>query len=64
MEQIDANRVAETILAAPGWVRLGITAPAAHVREDAAQELAKVILNEIAFSTTRSADARQETLSL
>src|SRR3546814_7047762 len=30
MEQIDTSRVADTILAAPGWARLGITAPASH----------------------------------
>lgn len=39
--------VAEAILAAPGWVRLGITAPAHHLRRDAAQELAKIIVDGI-----------------
>ena len=43
MEQIDTNRIAETILAAPGWVRMGITAPKPHLRTDAAHELARVI---------------------
>lgn len=43
MGQIDKNRIAETILTAPGWVRLGITAPKPHIRTDAAHELARVI---------------------
>lgn len=47
MEQIDTNRVAETILTAPGWARVGITAPAPHVRTDAAHELARVIVAAI-----------------
>src|SRR3546814_4906303 len=47
MEQIDTSRVADTILAAPGWARLGITAPASHVRTDAAHELARVIVAAI-----------------
>lgn len=47
MEQIVTSRIAETILAAPGWARVGITAPAPHVRDDAAHELARVILAAI-----------------
>lgn len=43
MERIDTNRIAETILAAPGWVRVGITAPKPYLRTDAAHELARVI---------------------
>lgn len=41
MEQIDLSRVAETILAAPGWARVGITAPVSHLRVAAAHELAR-----------------------
>lgn len=47
MERIDANRVAETILAAPGWARVGIAAPTSHIRVAAAQELARAILAEV-----------------
>jgi len=47
MERIDANRVAETILTAPGWARVGITAPTSHIRVAAAQELARAILAEV-----------------
>lgn len=44
MRRVEEN-VADAILAAPGWVRLGITAPAHHLRLDAAQELAKIIID-------------------
>mgnify|MGYP003575388792 CR=1 FL=1 len=44
MSRYDEHRVAETILTAPGWARVGITAPAPHIRDDAAHELARVIL--------------------
>lgn len=44
MSRHDEHRVAETILTAPGWARVGITAPAPHIRDDAAHELARVIL--------------------
>src|SRR3546814_3501279 len=47
MGRIDANRVAETILAAPGWARVGITAPTSHIRVAAARELARAILAEV-----------------
>ncbi|OJW23446.1 MAG: hypothetical protein BGO58_11730 [Sphingopyxis sp. 65-8] len=47
MEQIDLSRVAETILAAPGWARVGITAPVSHLRVAAAHELARAILEGV-----------------
>jgi len=45
MRRVDEERVAETILSAPGWARVGITAPAPHLRIDAAHELARAILD-------------------
>lgn len=51
MERVDAIRVAEVILNAPGWVRVGITAPTSHVREAAAHELARVILEDVGRNT-------------
>lgn len=51
MNKIDPFRVAETILAAPGWARVGITAPVSHIRIAAAQELARVILEDVARDT-------------
>jgi hypothetical protein len=44
MDNIDTARVAETILSAPGWARVGITAPTSHIRVEAAFELARAII--------------------
>ena len=46
MERLDAQRVAEAILTAPGWARDGITAPTSHIRVAAANELARTILED------------------
>ncbi len=43
MDEIDESRVANAILAAPGWARVGISAPKESTREAAAQELALTI---------------------
>lgn len=43
MTRIDPDRVATALLQAPGWARLGITAPRETTREAAAQELALTI---------------------
>lgn len=40
----DEAAIAQAILAAPGWARVGITAPAERLREDAARELARAVL--------------------
>lgn len=48
MSRIEQSEMADLILRAPGWVRLGIAAPASHLRHDAANELAQVILDRIA----------------
>lgn len=47
MDKIDTARVAETILAAPGWARVGITAPTSHIRVEAAFELARAIVESV-----------------
>lgn len=44
MDRIDTARIAETILSAPGWARVGITAPTSHIRVEAAFELARAII--------------------
>ncbi|WP_240960148.1 DUF6771 family protein [Novosphingobium olei] len=44
--RIDHDTVAQAILSAPAWARVGITAPDERMREDAAQELASVILSD------------------
>jgi hypothetical protein len=47
MERIDTSAVALAILDAPGWARVGITAPSSCLREDAALELARVIADAV-----------------
>lgn len=51
MDRIDTARVAETILAAPGWARVGITAPTSHIRVEAAFELARAIARSMQAGT-------------
>lgn len=43
MTRIDPDRVARALLDAPGWARVGLTAPTETIREAAAQELALTI---------------------
>lgn len=50
MYRIDTARVAETLLAAPGWARVGLTAPTSHMRVEAAFELARVIAESVGGS--------------
>ena len=45
--RIEHDTIAQAILNAPGWARVGITAPDARMREDAARELAVVILGNV-----------------
>lgn len=40
-----ATDISAAILSAPGWARVGITAPNERLRHDAAHELARAILN-------------------
>lgn len=47
MERIEPSFIAEAILAAPGWARVGITAPSRWTREDAARELAQSIIEKM-----------------
>lgn len=58
MTRIDEASIAEGILAAPGWARLGITEPKAELRIEAATELARAILARLrvedAPTTSRS----------
>jgi len=44
MSRLDEDHIAERILAAPGWARLGITEPRPELRAAAASELARAIL--------------------
>ena len=47
MDRIDETALSEALLTAPGWARVGLTAPTAWMRENAARELARVILTEL-----------------
>lgn len=47
MTRIDIEYLADMILAAPGWARVGITAPISHIRTDAARELARIIADNL-----------------
>ncbi len=53
--------IADAILSAPGWARVGITMPDAGLRERAAHELARSIVEGL---TDRPADADQLPLAL
>ena len=56
MERIDQTYIAEAILTAPGWARVGLTAPSAWTRKDAAQELARTIIDAIQPSPPTDSD--------
>ena len=47
MERVDTSAVAHAILNAPGWARVGITAPNSCLLEDAALELARVVADAV-----------------
>ncbi|WJS98184.1 DUF6771 family protein [Novosphingobium humi] len=55
MERLDQSLIAEAILQAPGWARIGITAPSPVMREDAAAELARTILERAQAPATAPA---------
>lgn len=46
MDRVAPDQLAQTILSAPAWARVGITAPDELMREEAALELARSILGE------------------
>lgn len=62
MTEMDPDRVADALLAAPGWARVGITAPKECMRQAAAQELALTITRLFAGDITPDPDQLQLTL--
>ena len=64
MAQINPSRIADTILTAPGWARLGITESKPHLRTDAAHELARVIVEAIKAGDVGAPAAEQPALPL
>lgn len=41
---LSATDIAQALLSAPAWARIGITAPGRYIREEAALELARAVL--------------------
>ena len=63
MEQPETGKLANALLAAPAWARVGLTAPTPTMREAAAKELA-LCIGELCGFEVREADPRQITLPL
>jgi hypothetical protein len=47
MESIDTNVIADTLLEAPSWARTSLADPTKSLRVQAAEELARCVLNRI-----------------
>lgn len=62
MERIDPETIADALLNAPGWARVGITAPVEHLRKQSARELALAIVD--AVDPARLPDPDQLALAL
>lgn len=60
---LDTTALAEAILAAPAWARVGITAPTESIREAAAQEMALQI-GKLVTTDESEPDPRQIPLPL
>jgi hypothetical protein len=60
---LDSSIIAASILAAPGWARIGITMPKDDLRQRAAEELAVNILNQLE-APPPAFDDRQLSLAL
>lgn len=63
MTQPDRSSLAQTLLLAPAWARVGLTAPVQRIREQAAAELAQAIIGALEGSQGQY-DARQMALPL
>lgn len=59
----DPTDISEAILHAPGWARVGITAPSPRLRAQAAIELAKAVAAQL-NGTAMIEDGRQFSLEL
>ena len=46
--RLDPDLLADSLLfKSPGWARVGLTAPSSRLRREAAEELARVIMEEV-----------------
>jgi len=64
MSRIGTNEIAKALLAAPGWARVGLSAPTPWVREDAATELARAIAHGIEAGSDGSESPSAQFLDL
>ncbi len=64
MERLDPPLIAEALLSAPGWARVGLTSPKPDLRENAARELADSIARALSAPQPISQDEGQQTLAL
>lgn len=64
MNRLDKNAIADALLAAPGWAKLGLTEPREHLRIDAAMELAGAIVDHLSPPVSRAIAGEQQALAL
>ncbi len=64
MNRLDKNAIADALLSAPGWAKLGLTEPREHLRIDAAMELADAILDRLSPPVSRAAVGEQQAMAL
>jgi hypothetical protein len=62
--RLDPDTIAQALLTAPGWARVGLSAPTQYLREAAAKDLAMVILDFAAAGEEGLAPADQLRLAL
>lgn len=56
---ITPERIADLIQRSPGWVRVGITAPDARLRAEAASTLATIVYEHLDSPSPPTSDPRQ-----
>ena len=64
MNRLDKNAIADALLSAPGWAKLGLTEPREHLRIDAAMELAGAILDQISPPVSHATADEQQAMAL
>lgn len=64
MTRLDKNAIADALLSAPGWAKLGLTEPREHLRIDAAMELAGAVVDHLSTSAASAIAGEQQALAL
>lgn len=64
MMRLSRTTIAKTLLSAPGWARVGLTAPVERLRDEAAEELARAILEGVGLPDDDGTDPDQLGLAL